>query len=459
MNERSDSKGNDYSIQEKLIGIGEHSFRKTYYPQLQQQLEYLEEKSAALLNMLEDLEEARRKLEESEERYRLIAENTADTIAVFDLNLNYTYVSPSVIKLLGYAPDEIIALRLEKIVSPNSWQMIQQTFMEEMEFEKSGKADPNRSRIFIIEQYCKDGTKIWVEGTTSFVRNKFGKPINILSISRDITERKQAEVELRKHRENLEELVQQRTEELKEANEELVRKEKLAVLGQLTAVVGHELRNPLGTIRNSIYEMNERLRGKNSGLEKALDRAERNIIRCDTIIEELLDYARETEDIMESLLIDEWIEDFLDETEIPEKIKLVRKLNAGVEININPESFRRCLINLIDNAVHAMTETEKEVKSKKQSPLSNVLSIETRIEEDNLIINIKDSGPGMSKDELKRIFEPLYSTKGFGVGLGLPIVKKIIQQHNGGIEITSKPGEGTVTVLRLPLIKNIKSDL
>ena len=454
MNERSDSKGNDYSIQEKLIGIGEHSFRKTYYPQLQQQLEYLEEKSAALLNMLEDLEEARRKLEESEERYRLIAENTADTIAVFDLNLNYTYVSPSVIKLLGYAPDEIIALRLEKIVSPNSWQMIQQTFMEEMEFEKSGMADPNRSRIFIIEQYCKDGTKIWVEGTTSFVRNKFGKPINILSISRDITERKQAEVELRKHRENLEELVQQRTEELKEANEELVRKEKLAVLGQLTAVVGHELRNPLGTIRNSIYEMNERLRGKNSGLEKALDRAERNIIRCDTIIEELLDYAREREHTTERLLIDEWVDGFLDEITIPEKIKLVRKFNAGVEVNINPESFRRCLINLIDNAVHAMTETEKEVKSKKQSPLSNVLSIETRIEEDNLIINIKDSGPGMSKDELKKIFEPLYSTKGFGVGLGLPIVKKIIEQHNGGIEIISKKGEGTIAVLRLPLIKN-----
>ncbi|MDP3580455.1 MAG: ATP-binding protein, partial [Ignavibacteria bacterium] len=266
--------------------------------------------------------------------------------------------------------------------------------------------------------------------------------------------RMEVEEELSKHQEHLEELVLKRSKELKEANEELVRKEKLAVLGQLTAVVGHELRNPLGTIRNSIYEMNERLRGKNSGLEKALDRAERNIIRCDTIIEELLDYAREREHTTERLLIDEWVDGFLDEITIPEKIKLVRKLNAGIEVNINPESFRRCLINLIDNAVHAMTETEKEVKSKKQSPLSNVLSIETRIEEDNLIINIKDSGPGMSKDELKKIFEPLYSTKGFGVGLGLPIVKKIIEQHNGGIEIISKKGEGTIAVLRLPLIKN-----
>ncbi len=195
MNEHSNSKDNKYSLREKLIGIGEHSIRKTYYPQLQQQLEYFEEKSDALLNMLEDLEESRKKLEESEERYRLIAENTADTIAVFDMNLNYNYISPAVFNLLGYTPDELMALSLEKIMSPKSWQMIQQIFLEEMEYEKSGKADPNRSRVFITEQYCKDGTKIWVEGTTSFVRDKYGKPIKILAISRNITERKQAEEE------------------------------------------------------------------------------------------------------------------------------------------------------------------------------------------------------------------------------------------------------------------------
>lgn len=137
----------------------------------------------------------------SEEKYRLIAENTADTIVLFDLNLNYSYISPAIINLLGYTPDELMMLGLEKILSPNSWQMIQQTFMEEIEYEKSGKADPNRSRLLITEQFRKDGTKIWVEGTTSFVRDKLGKPINILAISRDITKRMQVEEELLKSEE------------------------------------------------------------------------------------------------------------------------------------------------------------------------------------------------------------------------------------------------------------------
>jgi len=142
-----------------------------------------------LFNERKHTEEA---LHESEERYRLIAENTADTISVFDMNLNYTYNSPSVIKLLGYTPDELTALGIQKILTPNSMQIIQQNYTKELELEKSGKADPNRSRIIVSEQYRKDGTKIWVEGTTSFVRDPSGKPINILAISKNITDRKAA---------------------------------------------------------------------------------------------------------------------------------------------------------------------------------------------------------------------------------------------------------------------------
>ncbi|MCK9209692.1 MAG: PAS domain S-box protein [Ignavibacteriaceae bacterium] len=134
----------------------------------------------------------------SEERYRLIAENTADSIAVFDMDLNYTYLSPSVIKLLGYTPDELMALGIKKILTPNSIQLIQQNYAEELELEKSGKTDPNRSRLILTEQIRKDGVKIWVEGTVSFIRNEDGKAIGILAISRDITERKHVEEELRK---------------------------------------------------------------------------------------------------------------------------------------------------------------------------------------------------------------------------------------------------------------------
>ncbi|MBI5727000.1 MAG: PAS domain S-box protein, partial [Ignavibacteriales bacterium] len=137
-------------------------------------------------------------LKESEERYRLIANNTADTIASFDLNLRYTYISPSVSKLLGYTPDELMGIGLQKIVSENSWLSLQKILSEELEWEKHNKLDPNRSRIITTEQIRKDGRIIWVEGTVSFVRDENGIPLSILAISRDITERKKAEMELRK---------------------------------------------------------------------------------------------------------------------------------------------------------------------------------------------------------------------------------------------------------------------
>jgi PAS domain S-box-containing protein len=146
---------------------------------------------------------------QSEKQYRLIAENTADTIAVFDMNLNYTYVSPSVIKLLGYTPDELIALGVQKILTPNSMQHVLQIYTEELEIEKSGQADPNRSRTIVNEQYRKDGSIIWVEGTLSFVRDESGDPINILAISRDVTKRLESEEALRESEIRFRSLVEQ----------------------------------------------------------------------------------------------------------------------------------------------------------------------------------------------------------------------------------------------------------
>lgn len=142
--------------------------------------------------------QAEKTLQERERQYQLISENMADSIAVFDMNLNYTYLSPSTVRLLGYTPQELMALGIEKILTPNSWQTVQQNLNEEMAFENSGLADPNRSRIIETEQYRKDGSLIWVEGTCSFIRNENGEAISILASSKDITRRKQLERQLHK---------------------------------------------------------------------------------------------------------------------------------------------------------------------------------------------------------------------------------------------------------------------
>lgn len=138
-----------------------------------------------------------RELLESEKRYRLIAENTADYIVVRDLSLKSVYVSPSVKKVKGFSPEEFLALNLDQIMTPASFALVRQAWAEEEVLEKSGTADPYRKRVLVLEEYCKDGSSRFVEKTLSYIRDHTGEPTGILSVSRDITDRKRTEEALR----------------------------------------------------------------------------------------------------------------------------------------------------------------------------------------------------------------------------------------------------------------------
>lgn len=140
---------------------------------------------------------AEKALRESEERYRIIAENTADTISVLDLNLAYTYISPSVLKLRGFSADEAIKQSLDLVFTPASLQKVHKTFAEHMALEAGKDADPYRSETLELEEYCKDGSTIWVEISVSFLRDANLGSTGLLTVTRDITERKRAEEKLR----------------------------------------------------------------------------------------------------------------------------------------------------------------------------------------------------------------------------------------------------------------------
>jgi PAS domain S-box-containing protein len=267
----------------------------------------------------------------------------------------------------------------------------------------------------------------WVLTTKMPLRDEKGEIIGTFGISHDITEMKQAQAEL-------------------------MRQERLSALGRLTATVAHEIRNPLGTVRTCVFAIGDAIkRDELERVERALQLAERNIMRCDTIIAELLDYTRGRALQRSPTGIDEWLngvlDEMLDQETIPENITCIRELNANVEISVDTEHLRRAVINVVNNAVDAMQEKECGENG-------NRLTISTHVVDERLEIRIRDTGCGIPTDVMDKLFEPLFSTKSFGVGLGLSIVKNIIEQHSGGIEISSQTNEGATVALWLPISEN-----
>jgi len=140
-------------------------------------------------------------LRESEEKYRLMAENTADIISINDMSLRFTYISPSVKRLRGFNVDEAVHQTLEQTMTPESLKTALAAFEEEIKLEASGTADPNRIRTLELEEYKKDGSIIPLESSLSYLRDRDGKPVGILAISRDITDRRRGEEALRRSEE------------------------------------------------------------------------------------------------------------------------------------------------------------------------------------------------------------------------------------------------------------------
>jgi PAS domain S-box-containing protein len=149
----------------------------------------------------QELMQANDELRKSEEKYRLIAENTADLIVATDMNLRFTYISPSIMRTHGFTVEEAMNMTLDQFMPPESLQFLLTLFEEELKIEASGTADPGRIRILEFEEYKKDGSIIWLESSISAQRDKENKPIGILAVSRDITDRKRAEKKLMKSEE------------------------------------------------------------------------------------------------------------------------------------------------------------------------------------------------------------------------------------------------------------------
>jgi len=302
----------------------------------------------------------------------------------------------------------------------------------------------------------------------------------------EVAERKQAQSELARHQLHLEELVQERTRELQRAQQQLLRNERLAALGQAAGGIAHELRNPLTAIRNSTYYLNT-VHGSTLP-EKAvrnLATIEEQVERSSRIITNLLDFARGRPAQVEECRVEDILHEAVRQAALPTGVEVAFGVPDGLpQVMVDPGQMVQVFLNLLANAGQAMGGTGRitvEVRSQKsegrrQNETGTADSGErieegargqgtggredpeprTRNPEPGVMVFVKDAGPGIAPEALPRIFEPLFTTKSRGVGLGLAICKSFVERNGGVISVESEPGKGATFIVTLPVAEPLK---
>lgn len=254
----------------------------------------------------------------------------------------------------------------------------------------------------------------------------------LLSTYENAIQQNQELIETQHELQRLNEQLEEKVRELEKVQDRLIRTERLATIGQLGASVGHELRHPLSVISNSVYYLNMRLRNADEKLKKHLRIMEREITVTDKIISELLSFTRGKRPSLQKAQVNTIIQDALSRIMVPEKVTVVTELAEGLpSLMADSDQIEQVFINMISNAVQAMSNEGR-------------LEIATRMDDGFVVTEFTDTGCGVSEENMKKLFEPLFTTKATGVGLGLVVSKRIVEAHGGSIEVES-PSTGPRT--------------
>jgi signal transduction histidine kinase len=228
--------------------------------------------------------------------------------------------------------------------------------------------------------------------------------------------------------------------------ERLREAEHLAAIGQLSRTIAHEIRNPLNFINLSIDHLVEKMKKEeknNNDHVKLLEAMKQEIYRVNNLITEYLEYTRPLKLNRKFASILEIIDDvvsIIEATAEKEGINIYKDYTVDFTLNLDVDLIKSCLLNIITNAVYAMKNSE--VKN---------LFIKTELVEENLLITVSDTGSGVPEELIDKIFEPFFSTKKEGLGIGLPLAKKVIEEHGGTIEFSSKLGKGSEVKIYIPV--------
>jgi PAS domain S-box-containing protein len=388
---------------------------------------------------------------------RTILESAGEGLYGLDLEGKTTFANPAATKMIGYEPEELIGKLQHAILHhtrPDGTPYPREDCPIYAAF-RTGTTHHVDDEVF----WKKDGTSFPVEYTSTPIK-KDGKVTGAVVVFKDITDRRQAEKEIRMLNEELELKVGERTSQLVEAHEELVRKEKLSVLGKLSGSVGHELRNPLGVMSNAVYFLKTVLSGADDTTKEYLDIIKKEIETSQRIIADMLDFARTKKPQVRLITVNELAKESIAKCAIPDNVALHLEIPETLpRLHIDPLQMVQVLVNIITNAVQAMpgggglrvsAHLIAECGLRNAELKSAFRNQKSEIDGKCVEISVTDTGEGVSPENRKKLFQPLFTTKAKGIGLGLVVCKNLVEANGGTIGVASEVGKGTTFTISLP---------
>ncbi len=351
-----------------------------------------------------------------------IVENEGDAISVVDLEGKVIYWNKGAERIYGFKKEEVLGKNPSQFIYPED---------ERVKMEEERLMNQLISKLLngdVISNHearrrTKDGREIIISMTISPLRNAHGEIIGFSKICKDITE-------------------------IKKTEERLILTERLSSLGELTAGVAHELRNPLAGIK-----INTQILLRNKDLseteKKLLKSTEEGIEKIQKIVDDMLNFAKPRPTHFKNVDINELIERSLEilQTKL-KKANISTFFEKGMkipELKVDPHQIQQVFINLILNSIQAMQN-------------GGTLTLRTFLEKDGKVgVEIRDTGIGIPRENLKKIFDPFFTTKSEGTGLGLSISLKILENHEATIDVMSKEGEGSTFIIHFPAQRTLKS--
>jgi len=384
-----------------------------------------------------DIRKIQNELMESETKFRQLVNVAQEGIWAFDNNYRTIFVNPQMTQMLGYAQHEMLGKSIFEFLEKKHIKKAEQILAH---FKHGVKEN------FEYEFARKDDSRIYVNIAASEIRDDEGKASGTLAMVSDITYRKVLENKVANYSKHLKCMVDLRTVQLKDANERLVKSERLAAIGELAGMVGHDLRNPLAAIKNAVYY----LKKKDTTISEAkakemLELIGKAIDHSDKIINDLLDYSREMHFELTKYTASSLVNNAIEMIQVPDRIKITNQVQEEVWIWVDADKITRVFINLIKNAIDAMPEkgTVKISSCKRRN----------RVE-----IAFADTGMGISEETLPKLFSPLFTTKAQGMGFGLAICKRLVEAHGGSITVKTAVNKGTTFTIALPTKPKVSSN-